>query len=137
MKEIEKLTMEDKKVRVIFKELPILGESSEIIAKASIAFNKLSPKKYFDFHRELMTSNARSTEDVAKVAQKYGVSESELKKALDKYKKEILAEIEFNRELSRSIGINGTPAFIIGETILPGAVPLDTLKNEIKKERAK
>ena len=132
---IEELIKKDKKVNIIFKELPILGKSSEDLSKVSLAFNLSAPSRYFDFHRDLMKSNSRTAEDAMAIAQKHGVKASIIKKVMTKFKKQIDEEIAFNRELSRSIGVNGTPAFLVEESIFPGAVGLSTLEEAIKEKR--
>jgi len=134
---IEKLIAQDKKVKVIFKELPILGKSSEDLAKVSLAFNMLAPSRYFNFHNDLMKSKARTTEEAIAIAAKHGTTKEKIQKVLAKFDDKISKEIAFNRQLANSIGVNGTPAFLVGETLIPGAVGLSTLREEIKKERNK
>lgn len=132
---IQELVSKDKKVKVVFKELPILGPLSEEFAKISIAFNMIAPSKYFQFHGELMSAHFNSGEEAIAMAEKYGVSADKIKKVLEKFKDDIAAEIKFNRELATAIGVNGTPAFLIGDKLFPGAVSYDALEAEIKKQR--
>ncbi len=134
---IEKLTKDDKKIKIIFKELPILGKSSEDLAKVSLAFNMLAPSKYFAFHQSLMKSKAKTTAEAIAIANSHGVTKAKIDKVLSKYASKIQDEINFNKELSASIGINGTPAFLVGETLYPGAVNVEIIKNEIIKLRKK
>jgi protein-disulfide isomerase len=132
---IKKLIKEDKKVRVIFKELPILGPSSVELSKVSIAVNLLDSNKYIKFHDALMSGKARTKDDAIKVAKSIGINTAKLAKILTDKQSEIIKKIESNQKLASLIGINGTPAFVIGEELIPGAVGLDALKAKINSQR--
>ncbi|MFT7087525.1 MAG: protein-disulfide isomerase [Rickettsiales bacterium] len=134
---VEKLIKEDKKVRVIFKELPILGQSSVELSKVALAVNILDSSKYVEFHDALMKGSAKTKDGAIKIAKELGINVEKLNKVLDSKESEISAKIAANQELASSIGINGTPAFIIGETLVPGALDIDSLKEKISAERKK
>ncbi|MFT5703293.1 MAG: protein-disulfide isomerase [Rickettsiales bacterium] len=134
---VEKLIKEDKKVRVIFKELPILGQSSVELSKVALAVNILDSSKYVEFHDALMKGSAKTKDGAIKIAKELGINVEKLNKVLDNKESEISAKIAANQELASSIGINGTPAFIIGETLVPGALDIDSLKEKISAERKK
>jgi protein-disulfide isomerase len=136
-KTVEKLIAEDKKVRIIFKELPILGASSAELSKVSIAVNLMDKSKYVAFHKALMASSARSQGDALKVAKKIGLNVEKLKATLKNKAAEIEKQIQENQALAGSVGINGTPAFVIGAELIPGAVDIGTLKSMIEKARKK
>lgn len=135
VKTIEEVVAKDKKVKVVFKELPILGKSSEDLSKVSLAFNIANSARYLDFHTALMKSSARSTAEAIKIAGKHGVSPQKINAVLTKYKDKIQKEIDDNRELAASIGVNGTPAFLVGEQLFPGAVGFDTIKQAVQNAR--
>lgn len=132
---VEALIAQDKKVRVIFKELPILGQSSVELSKVALAVNMISESKYVDFHNALMKGNARSKEEAIAIAKGLGIDAEKLNSTLESKKSEIENKIKANQDLAASIGINGTPAFVIGETLIPGAVDTATLKEKIAAER--
>ena len=134
---VEKLLKEDKKIRFIYKEFPILGNASVELSKVAIAVNMTSPSSYPKFHDALMKSSAKNTEDAIKVAVEIGVNKDQLKKTLDSKKTEIDAVIASNHELGGTIGINGTPGFVIGEELIPGAVDIGTIKQKIAELRSK
>ncbi len=134
---MKKIINTDKKVKIIFKELPILGQSSEELAKIALAFNIIAPNKYFDFHSALMKSNARTADAAIKIAETKGITRARINRILKKFEAKIKAEIDLNRELSASIGIRGTPAFLIGEQLFPGAVGFETLQQAINKKDRK
>ena len=134
---VEELIKQDKKVRVIFKELPILGPSSVDLAKVSIAVNIVSAESYLGFHNAIMKGSARTKEDALEIARGLGIDTKKVEKALESKKSEIEAQIKTNQELASAIGINGTPAFVIGESLVPGALDTATLKEKIATERKK
>jgi protein-disulfide isomerase len=134
---IEKLLKEDEKIRFIYKEFPILGNASVELAKVALAVNMTSPGSYPKFHDAVMKSSAKNTEDAIKIAVEIGVNKDQLKKTLDSKKSEIDAIIAANHELGGIIGINGTPDFIIGEELIPGAVDIGTIKQKIAELRSK
>ncbi|MFT6220412.1 MAG: protein-disulfide isomerase [Lentimonas sp.] len=131
------LIEQDKKVRIIFKELPILGSSSEELSKVAIAVNITDESKYLEFHDALMKSNAKTQGEAIQIATKVGVNESDLKQTLKNKKAKIQSKIDSNRELASSIGVNGTPAFIIEEDLFPGALSLEVLQEKISAARSK
>ncbi len=134
---IEKLLKQDKKVRIIFKELPILGSSSVELSKVAIAVNMIKSESYVDFHSALMKGSARTKESAIKIAQGLGIDEAKLRKTLTNKNSDIEEQIKLNQELAATIGINGTPAFVVGEELIPGAVDLTTLKDKISAQREK
>lgn len=132
---IEELIASDKKVRVIYRDFPILGKSSEDLSKVSIALDIVDSKKFRQFHNELMRSNASSEEEALEIAEKVGVSKDKVKKVLSSKKERIMEIINENRQLGASIGLQGTPAFVIGEELIPGAIDLNTMQEKIKASR--
>lgn len=122
----------DGKLRLVFKELPILGPESVFAAKAALAAR--GQGKYEEFHRALMKMRGVVNEDsILKTASGVGLDVERLKK--DMAAPEIEAHLRRNMELARSLDINGTPAFIIGDRIIPGAVDADTMKKLIEQAR--
>ena len=61
--------------------------------------------------------------------------QNSIKSGMKKYSKEIDGILEKNRELAMKLGINGTPAFIIGDELIPGAVGLEQMKEYVNKSR--
>jgi protein-disulfide isomerase len=133
---ISQLIDEDKNVRVIFKEYPILSEDSELAAKAALAVNSIDPKKYFGFHSALMKASGHfDMEMLTGVAREAGIDEGDFKKAMDN--PGIDKEIQHTRQLAQSLQINGTPAIIIGTSLIPGAIGMDELKAKVAQEHDK
>lgn len=126
---------EDKKVRFVFVEFPILSEDSVTAARAAIAVNRIAKDKYFDFHQALMKSSSKFDEKMLlDAAKKLGIDSTKLKAEMAK--PEITAMLDKNREIAGALNITGTPAIILGDEIAPGAVPYDTLKKMIAAVRS-
>jgi protein-disulfide isomerase len=134
---VEELIKGDAKLRVIYKELPILGQASEEMSTVALAVNIIDAKSYKKFHDAMMKTNERGKAAAIKVAKNIGISESKLNEVLKSDKDKIAAMIQENRMLASSIGINGTPGFIIGEELVPGAFELQAFKDKIAAVRSK
>ncbi len=125
---------EDKKVDFVFVELPILSQSSYIAAAAALAAEKQG--LYNNFHLLLMKKRGKITEDIIfQIAEKTGLNINQLK--IDMKSKEIENKLKRNREVAKLLNLNGTPAFIIGDIIYPGALQKNNLKQMIKSFREK
>lgn len=124
----------DGNVRVVVKEFPILGDDSVFAARAALAAGKQG--KYAEMHTALMTFKGKlSAKDVEAVAQEIGLDTTKLKQ--DMTAPEVDQELQQNYDLAEAMGINGTPAFVIGDTLVPGAIKLDDLKAHIAAAREK
>jgi protein-disulfide isomerase len=126
------LLAEDKRLRVVMKELPILGKDSVLAARAALAAERQG--KYSAFHHALMGVKGALSEDVVyKTASSVGLDLDRLK--ADIRHPEIEAQLRSTLDLAQALDIRGTPAFIIGDEIIPGAVDLATLRRKIAEAR--
>lgn len=132
---VEELLKDDKKVRIVFKEYPILGAPSIEMSTVALAVQILEPKSYFKFHNALMNSKERGKEGALKIAQSVGIDVKKLESTIVRNQDKIAQMIQANLELGSSIGVSGTPGFVIGEELLPGAYPLDVIKEKIANAR--
>jgi protein-disulfide isomerase len=122
----------DGKVRLVFKELPILGRESTIASRAALA--SLSQGKYLAFHHALIAERGPLDEaNVLRIATAVGLDAGRLK--TDMAKTDIDARIKRNLELAHALEIRGTPAFVIGDALIPGAIDAAALKAAIQKAR--
>lgn len=122
----------DGNVRIAFKEFPILGPLSEYAAKAALA--AVAQGKYLDLHMALMTYKGKlSEETVLALARQVGLDAERL--LSDMQAPELAEAIERNRRLAEQLRITGTPAFVVGRQLIPGAVGMDEMKAVIEKER--
>lgn len=133
--ELTKYINEDKKVRVVFKEMPILSEDSVLAARSAIAAHRLNKAKFFEYHTALMNEKGKFDENtIAEVAKKTGYDPKKLKAEMDK--PEVSAALDKSRKLAEELGIRGTPGIIIGNQLTPGAIPYDELKRLVAEVRS-
>jgi len=131
-KNTKELLKKDGKLRIVFKEYPILGTTSMNASKAALASVKQG--KYLAFHEALMDAKGRLTEkNISRTAEDIGLDIDKLKKDMES--KEVKDALEANRKLGKKIGARGTPSFVIGDKLYPGALPVDQMKELIAKER--
>ncbi len=122
----------DKNIKLIFKEFPILSETSLEAALYALAAQKQN--LYFEFHTRIMEYRGRLNNDIfIKVANDIGLNIERLKNDLDD--KDIRMAIEKNRLIAKGFNINGTPTLIIGDKIIPGAINEQQLNELIKEIR--
>ena len=132
VKTIMDVLSEDKKINFVFVEFPILSQQSYIAAKAAIASKKQN--LYNKFHLSLMKIKGRVDEEkVFNTAKKIGLNINQLK--IDMNNPEVEQVLKKNREIAKLLNLNGTPAFVIGDIIYPGALNLNNFKKIIKKFR--
>lgn len=134
MADMNRFIENDKNVRFVLKEFPVLGEASVEAHRVSIAFSKLMPEKVKDFHIELLGKRGRKNGATAmELAISYGVDEATLSAEMDK--PYIVAAMREVYELADGLGVTGTPSYIIGDEVIFGAVGYDQLKSKIDKLR--
>lgn len=127
------LLAQDHDIRVVYKDLPVLGPGSVLGARALLAAQKQGG--YQKLHDALMSGPPDVTEDTIKTAAtKLGLDWTKLKN--DMTAPDVLARIENNLAISRKLDIQGTPAYIIGTKMLPGAVTLAELQAAIAAARS-
>ncbi len=127
---VTELQKVDSRVRVVYKDFPILGEPSELAAKAALASQ--AQGKHQAFHEALLASHADMTKDeILKIAVSVGLNAKRLEADMadPKWK----AVIDKNRALAQELGISGTPGFIVGNELVPGALDLNGLKELIAR----
>ena len=134
---VDELLKSDSKVRIIYKDFPILGEPSQEMSRVSIAVNMIAPSSFRKFHDALMKTNERGKSAALKAAKSAGVDSKKLEETLKSKKSEIEKILQDNVALGSSIGISGTPAFVIGEELIPGAMEIASFKEKINALRAK
>lgn len=133
MPDIIKLLGEDKKLKVVYRELPILSEESGQAARVSLLAAKEG--KYPAFHKALYDAGAISRDTILAVATQIGLDRTEVLAAMTD--ESYTPEIEGNIRLAQALGASGTPTFVVGDQVLNGAVGYDALKDAIAKARAK
>lgn len=130
--DIQKILQEDQNVRFVFREMPILGPSSVEAARWALAAHKQG--KYFEYHAALMShSGAKNESTLEKLAKDAGLDVAQMKK--DAASEEVNALIEKGLSVSREIGVQGTPAFVVNGELVRGYVGLEGLKDLINRAR--
>lgn len=129
---VEEIVAKDGNVRVVVKELPILGPESLISARYALAAKKQG--KYAELRNALMTLPGRPDEKtVQDTARRLKIDVEQLKRDISA--PEIDRELRKNQELAESLGISGTPAFVVGSSLIGGAVGRDVLETHIVAAR--
>ena len=131
---IQQVLRDNLDVRLVIKEFPILSQSSLVAAQAAIAAEMQG--KFADYHIGMMTYRGQITNDVVmRVAEQARLDNTQLQKDMESA--ETAAIIQRTREAAAALALNGTPALVIGDTVVPGAIGLDELVGLIADERAK
>ena len=132
--DMEKILAANPDVKFVIKEWPVLGEQSYKAHVVSIAFTKLKPENYHEFHKQLLNMKGRKGEaEAIQLALTFGVNENELRKEMQKpYVIETLRE---NNSIAEGLGITGTPSYVIGDSVIFGAVGVDQITSYIEKMR--
>ena len=127
------LVQDDPKVKVVYKEFPILGPESLIAAKIALAAHRQG--KYEQVHTAFMAHKGSFEQsDLLDLAASVGVDPAKL--AADMQDPAILGQLQATESLAAALGITGTPGFLFGKQLVPGAVSLDDMKKLVAAARA-
>jgi len=130
---LQPLVANDSGVRIVYKELPILSPQSFVAAKAALAAQRQG--KFSEFHQALLESDSASDEAIKAISDKLHLDYAKLQK--DMNDPEVAAIIDRNQKLATALGIEGTPAYLVGSQIVPGAIDADSLARMVTIERSK
>ncbi|WP_378952382.1 DsbA family protein [Mesorhizobium sp. ANAO-SY3R2] len=129
------LTKADPELRFVLKEFPILGPDSQKAHVVSMAFRKLMPEKYGEFHDKLLGGEGRAGEDSAiKIALELGADEAKLREAMKD--PEIIDVFNKTYDLANQLSISGTPSYVVGNEVVFGALGHDVLAEKIAEAKA-
>ena len=136
MADMLELLKDDPKLKIILKEFPVLGPGSVEAAKVAVAvrMQDKSGKKYLDFHQKLL--GGRGQADKARalaVAKEVGMDMKRID--TDMATDEVKVSIEESLKLAETLGLNGTPSYIVGTDVVIGAVGLDALRTKVSTAR--
>lgn len=133
--DLARLIAENRDVRIVFKEYPILGPGSVVAAKAALA--ALKQGKYDAFHTALMADQTPEHQlaepRIMEIAKAVGLNVVGLK--ADMQDPAIEAKINKNIALAQALGVRGTPGLIIGDQLSPGALPYPALAQAVANAR--
>jgi protein-disulfide isomerase len=136
MSDMLDLMKSDPKLRVVLKEFPVLGPGSVEAAQVAVAVRMQDPtgKKYLDFHQKLLGGHGQADKARALAAAKEaGLDMARLEK--DLASPEVKATLDENYRLAESMGLNGTPSYVIGNQVVVGAIGLEGLAQKISEAR--
>ncbi|MBX6426308.1 MAG: DsbA family protein [Variibacter sp.] len=128
----------DPNLRIVLKEFPLLGPGSIEAAQVAVAvrMQDKTGKKYLEFHQKLLGGRGQADKARALAAAKdAGLDVARIEKDLSS--PEVQAAIEESMRLAEALGIEGTPTYVIGHAIVPGAVGIANLRKEIQEAREK
>lgn len=132
MPDVMRMVEEDGDLKLVMKEFPILGPGSLAAAKAALASKKQG--KYLDFHLAMLGHEGHLEADtVMDVAKSVGLDIERLK--ADMASEDVGNILEANMELAQKLGIQGTPAFVVDETLIPGAIGYEGLSASVRQVR--
>jgi len=121
------LASDDNDLKIILIELPVLGESSILASKAAMAAN--IQNKYFEMHQKLIGNKGKINLDLIKFyAEEISL---DVKKLMNDINEIDTKYIEINYNLADKLKINGTPTFLVGDKIIPGAISKSSMKELI------
>lgn len=128
---IAKLVADDPKLRIVYRELPILSEESRVAARYSLVAAKSG--KFATFHKALYAGGPISETSLADAVAKSGLDLAQVQAAANN--PAIDAEIESNYAVAKQLGMTGTPSWVIGDHVVSAALPLEELQREIARAR--
>ncbi len=130
-KDVADLLKQDGNIRLVLREFPILSPESEMAAIAAIA--AIPQGKYWDFHMALMGAEELSEDSIFQIAKETGIDVARLKKDMEK--PEIAKRLKETQDLARTLGIDSTPTFFVGDEPLIGAQSKEELKKAVATAR--
>jgi protein-disulfide isomerase len=131
VKHIEALVAANPDLRVVIRELPILSPASADAAKMALA--AAAQGKYAAFHHAMFAAGQPGPETIAAAASAAGIDPARAQQTIADPR--IETELTRNVEFARALGFNGTPSWIVGDTLLSGAVGEERLAEAIAAAR--
>lgn len=133
--DLQRLMKDDPKLKVVLKDLPILSAGSRDAAAVALAVKaSVKPEVFWDFHVKLMSKTGQIGKAQAlEVAKSVGADLAAIEK--DIASPEIANAFEESRKLADALGMSGTPAYVIADEVVIGAVGYDKLKEKITAVR--
>ncbi|MCX7631386.1 MAG: DsbA family protein [Geminicoccaceae bacterium] len=130
---LRSLLQQDRRLKLVIKEFPILGPDSVTASRAALAARRQG--RYAELHWALFQSKDLSEGAILDLARRLGLDAERL--ARDMRDPAIERHLERVRALADALGISGTPSFVVGDTLVPGAAPLARLVELIGRQRRK
>ncbi len=130
--DIDRLLAEDKKLKVVYREMPVLGQGS--VDAARISFAAAKQGKYKSFHKAMFASGRPDADSIKKAMKVAGLDEAAARKFAAS--PEVEQGLAQTAEIQRGLQLSGTPAWVVGNQVIVSAVGYDALKKAIAETRA-
>jgi protein-disulfide isomerase len=128
---LDQLLTEDKGVRLVLKEFPILGDDSVLASRVALA---VLADKYWTFHQALLQHHGTFDLPTLKaIAKSVRINADQMEAGMNAAATSLV--LQGNRDLAKTIGVAATPSFVIGDQVIVGVIPPETLAELIKKAR--
>jgi protein-disulfide isomerase len=133
--DMQALVASDPRLKVVLRDFPILGPDSIEASKIAMAVKQhLKGDKYFDFHVRLMSTRGRAGKDRAlEVAKEMGLDPVRI--AAEAESPGVVAGIQHTMQVAEALSINGTPAFVLGDEVIAGAVGVEPMRRAVTSVR--
>ena len=129
-KDIKAVLKKSGDVKIIYKNFPILSENSVKLAKYAIILSEMDNKKFIDFHNIIISHKGQiKEEDLEKIFKKLNILKSEIDLKLND--ENVLKSLENDINLSKKLGLRGTPAFIINDEIIFGYINFEEMLSKL------
>ncbi len=132
MTAMQEVLKNDKNLRVVYREFPILSEGSIYASRAALASR--AQNKYKIFHEELMSAQQLNASSVMQIAKRIGLDVKKLQK--DMNDPDVFEHIQTSRDLADALQFTGTPSFVIGDKLIGGYIPQETIMEIIESLRS-
>ena len=130
---IAKLVERDPKLRVVFRDFPVLSEESNVAAQLSIAAARQN--RFKRFHDALYAGGPVTSATMQAAARTAGIDPAALQRAAQA--PQVADAVRANLTIGRQLGLTGTPAWVVGDRVLSGALPIEELERAIAEAREK
>jgi protein-disulfide isomerase len=132
--DVAALLAEDPNLKVILKEFPILSEGSVEAAKVALLVNEDSALDYWAFHQKLFATRGQIDAGAALAAAE-AVGGNRMTMMIDMNSARTAKMLSVSYALAEALDVSGTPTYIIGDEVIPGAVGIDRLRQKIANMR--
>jgi protein-disulfide isomerase len=132
--DMKQLMADDKNLRIVMKQFPVLGDGSVEAAQVGIAVHIVAPDKYYAFHDAMLGERGQvNGERALAVAEEIGLDRAKIQQTMKT--PEVKATIGEVYELASKLALSGTPSYVTPKEVVVGAVGYDTLKEKIGQAR--
>lgn len=133
IKDVDALIVENPDLKVVIRELPIIAPTSPLASRWGLAAAEQG--RFADFHRAMFATGRTDQASIDAAARAAGLDLERARRFIDDPR--VRAEIEANLAFARGLQLAGTPAWVVGDQLLTGAVGKDALAKAIEEEKAK